>query len=64
MVNGVLYFTAGTRRAVVALDAATGEMLWMHSIDEGEARRGRAAAALGPRPLLLDRRQARSGSST
>src|SRR5262245_21013861 len=26
MVNGVLYFTAGTRRAAVALDAATGEM--------------------------------------
>src|SRR6185369_7353703 len=25
MVNGILYSTAGTRRAVVALDAATGE---------------------------------------
>ena len=35
MVNGVLYFTAGTRRAAVAVDAATGEMLWMHSEDEG-----------------------------
>src|SRR5438034_9892197 len=31
MVNGVLYSTAGTRRAVIALDAATGEQLWMHS---------------------------------
>src|SRR5688500_16034575 len=31
MVNGVLYVTAGTRRAVVALDATTGELLWMHS---------------------------------
>ena len=41
MVNGVLYTTAGTRRAVVALDAATGEMLWMHSVDEG--KRGEAA---------------------
>ncbi len=41
MVNGVLYVTAGTRRAVVALDAATGEMLWMHSINEGA--RGEAA---------------------
>ena len=35
MVNGVLYSTGGTRRAVVALDAATGEELWMHSEREG-----------------------------
>jgi quinoprotein glucose dehydrogenase len=35
MVGGVLYSTAGTRRAVVALDAATGELLWMHSENEG-----------------------------
>jgi len=35
MVDGVLYMTAGTRRAAVALDAATGEMLWMHREDEG-----------------------------
>jgi quinoprotein glucose dehydrogenase len=41
MVNGVLYLTAGTRRAAVALDAATGEMLWMHS--ENEGKRGDAA---------------------
>jgi quinoprotein glucose dehydrogenase len=41
MVNGVLYLTAGSRRAVVALDAATGEMLWMHSLNEG--KRGEAA---------------------
>jgi quinoprotein glucose dehydrogenase len=41
MVNGVLYTTAGTRRAVVALDASTGEMLWMHREDEG--KRGEAA---------------------
>jgi quinoprotein glucose dehydrogenase len=41
MVNGVLYTTAGTRRAVVALDATTGEMLWMHREDEG--KRGEAA---------------------
>ena len=46
MVNGVLYSTAGTRRAVVALDAATGELLWMHSEHEGRARRGGAAAAV------------------
>ncbi|MGQ0737252.1 MAG: outer membrane protein assembly factor BamB family protein [Acidobacteriota bacterium] len=41
MVKGVLYFTAGTRRAAVAVDAATGEMLWMHSVNEGP--RGEAA---------------------
>jgi quinoprotein glucose dehydrogenase len=41
MVKGVLYCTAGSRRAVVALDAATGEMLWMHS--EHEGRRGDSA---------------------
>src|SRR5688500_20216054 len=37
MVGGVLYSTGGTRRAVVAVDAATGEMLWTHSLIEGEA---------------------------
>ena len=41
MVHGVLYVTAGSRRAVVALDAGTGEMLWMHS--ENEAKRGESA---------------------
>ncbi len=41
MVNGVIYVTAGSRRAVVALDAATGEMIWMHS--EREGKRGEAA---------------------
>src|SRR5262245_37899670 len=35
MVGGVLYFTAGTRRDAVAVDAATGETLWMYRIDEG-----------------------------
>jgi quinoprotein glucose dehydrogenase len=36
MVGGRLFFTGGTRRAAVSVDAATGEMLWMHSINEGE----------------------------
>jgi quinoprotein glucose dehydrogenase len=36
MVKGVLYSTAGTRRSVVALNAASGELLWMHSEDEGQ----------------------------
>ncbi|PYQ81484.1 MAG: quinoprotein glucose dehydrogenase, partial [Acidobacteria bacterium] len=41
MIDGILYATAGTRRAVVALDAATGELLWMHS--ENEGKRGESA---------------------
>ena len=41
MVGGVLYSTGGTRRAVVALDAGTGEMLWMYSLNEG--KRGESA---------------------
>ncbi len=41
MVNGILYTTAGSRRAVVALNAGTGEMKWMYSLDEG--KRGEAA---------------------
>ncbi len=35
MVGGVLYFTAGTRRNAVAVDAATGETLWTYRLDEG-----------------------------
>ena len=45
MVKGVLYTTAGTRRSVVALDAATGELMWVH----GEREGARSAAA--PRQL-------------
>jgi glucose dehydrogenase len=41
MANGVLYAAAGTRRSVVALDAATGELLWVHG--EHEGARGSAA---------------------
>ena len=36
MVKGVVYTTAGTRRSVVAIDAATGELLWVHGEREGE----------------------------
>ncbi len=36
MVGGVLYATAGYRRAAVAIDAATGETLWTYRFDEGE----------------------------
>src|SRR3954452_18478500 len=35
MVKGVLYTTAGTRRSVVALDAKTGEQIWVYSMREG-----------------------------
>jgi quinoprotein glucose dehydrogenase len=45
MVKGLLYSTAGSRRAVVALDAGTGELLWMHSENEG------ARGAAAPRQL-------------
>jgi quinoprotein glucose dehydrogenase len=36
MVNGVVYTTAGSRRAAIALDAVTGELLWVHGEREGE----------------------------
>ncbi len=41
MVNGVMYFTAGTRRSAVAVNAETGELLWKYAIDEGQ--RGESA---------------------
>ena len=36
MIGGVLYATAGEHRNAVALDARTGELLWMHRLDEGK----------------------------
>jgi quinoprotein glucose dehydrogenase len=36
VIDGVLYSTVGDRRDVVALDAATGEVLWTHREDEGK----------------------------
>ena len=59
MVKGVLYATAGTRRSVIALDAKTGELIWSHSLREGKRAGGRAAPAVGPRRVVLDRRQGR-----
>jgi quinoprotein glucose dehydrogenase len=50
MVKGALYTTAGTRRAVVAANAATGEVLWMHSENEG-ARGDNAPRQLSGRGL-------------
>jgi quinoprotein glucose dehydrogenase len=45
MVKGVVYATGGTRRSVVALDAKSGELMWVYSLREGQ----RAVAA--PRQL-------------
>src|SRR5438105_7652335 len=45
MVKGVIYATGGTRRSIVALDAKTGELLWVHSYREGQR------AAIAPRQL-------------
>jgi quinoprotein glucose dehydrogenase len=50
MVNGVLYATAGSRRAAIAVDAATGELLWVHGEHEG-ARGGAAPRQLSGRGL-------------
>jgi quinoprotein glucose dehydrogenase len=36
VVGGVLYATAGMNRDIVAIDAATGQTLWMYRNDEGE----------------------------
>jgi quinoprotein glucose dehydrogenase len=35
MIGGVLYTTGGTRRSVIALDARSGELLWVHRYPEG-----------------------------
>jgi quinoprotein glucose dehydrogenase len=45
MIGRTLYTTAGTRRAVIALDATTGELLWVHRYPEG------ARGAAAPRQL-------------
>jgi quinoprotein glucose dehydrogenase len=50
MVGGTLYATAGTRRSVIALDAVTGELLWVHGEREG-ARADSAPRLLSGRGL-------------
>ena len=50
MVNGVVYTTAGSRRAAIAVDAVTGELLWIHGEHEG-ARGGAAPRQLSGRGL-------------
>jgi len=44
-IGGVIYATAGSRRGVIALDAVTGELLWVHGEHEG------ARGAAAPRQL-------------
>ena len=64
MIGGVLYASVGEHRNAVAINAATGEMLWMHRLEEGQrARRSvhhsrGAASAIGPTARAM------SGSST
>lgn len=52
VVNGVMYTTAGSRRAVVALDARSGELLWKYALNEG-ARAANAPRQLSGRGLAL-----------
>jgi quinoprotein glucose dehydrogenase len=49
MIDGVLYTTAGITRNVVAIDAATGETLWLYRPDDGErfARAPRKSSGRG-----------------
>jgi quinoprotein glucose dehydrogenase len=53
VIGETMYVQAGTRRTVVALNAGTGEMLWMWRMDEGKRgsaapRQGRATNASSP----------------
>ena len=51
MVDGVIYSTAGLRRAAIAADAATGELLWMTASTRASgprSRRGAGRAAVWP----------------
>ena len=59
MVKGVLYTTAGTRRAAVAIDAATGKTIWTYSHRPAEGTRNpccgnltRGVAILGDKLFL------------
>ena len=60
MANGILYFTAGDRRAVVAVDAGTGETLWVWRMDERRASSTGAAKKLRPGRGVLGGRSGRT----
>ena len=47
VVKGRIYSTAGFRRDVVCLDAGSGELLWMHTHDEGGRLGSRGGPGLG-----------------
>jgi quinoprotein glucose dehydrogenase len=47
VVKGRIYVTAGFRRDVVCLDAGTGELLWVHTYDEGQRIGSRGGPGLG-----------------
>lgn len=47
VIGRTLYATAGLRRAVVAIDAATGETLWTHREDEGDRAAPRVNSGRG-----------------
>jgi glucose dehydrogenase len=53
VIDGILYSTAGDRRDVIALNAATGELLWAHREDEGKR------AEVAPRFERMTRRPER-----
>src|SRR6266536_1536053 len=46
-INGRVYSTGGTRRAVFALDAESGELLWMYSLNEGRRAQNSPRALSG-----------------
>ena len=56
LVKGRLFLPAGSRRDCIALDAATGELLWMHRLDEGQRALNSPRQLSGPWLLLLDGR--------
>jgi len=57
MIKGTIYATAGTRRAVVALYAKTGEQKWVYSLDEGKRAEmaPRVLSGRGPKLSVLRR---------
>ena len=70
MVNGILYTTAGSRRAAVALDAETGEQLWrFHTVpgnpaDDPETRHGVRVEDVDQRLQRAHRRVSRPPDDT
>ena len=62
VIDGVLYSTAGDRRDVVALNAATGELLWTHREDEANVLRFRPGVS--PAAASRTGRMANDGASS